>query len=108
MQSVADKRKDKRLPCLVPVDSKSGGPFDHTQTFDISKRGLGFISDHKIPLNKKIAIELDLYASGDPVVVVGRVKWARPINGTSKFKIGLYFESLLQGKRSQLSDYFNE
>ena len=104
---MSNNRKAKRYTCLVPVDGKKGTMFGQSLTFDISKGGLGLISHQKIPLNKKIAIELDLHASGDPVVVVGRVKWARPINGTSKYRIGLYFETLLQGSRTQLSQYFN-
>ena len=100
-----NRRKNKRVTCLVPVEGKKGGIFDHTQTVDISKTGMGFISDHKIPLNKKIAIELDLNTE-NPVLVIGKVKWVRPFNQSETFRVGLHFEDILNGSHSRLNQHF--
>ena len=55
-----NKRKNERLNCLVPIDAKADGKFDKTFTVDISKGGMGFISEKEIPVNEKIAIEIEI------------------------------------------------
>ena len=101
-----NQRKNERFHCLVPVEGKQGGLFDRTQTVNISKGGLGFISERKIPLHKQIAIELDLKEEGDPVLVLGKVRWVRSITQTSLYRIGLSFENFFQGSQLQLKQHF--
>ena len=100
-----NKRKTARVSCLVPVDGREGSPFDQARTIDISKTGIGFISQKKIPLNKKIAIELDL-SEEESVFVVGKVKWVHPIARTQTYRIGLSFTDIANGNQSRLSKYF--
>lgn len=102
-----NKRKTERVTCLVPVEGKEGGVFDLSKTIDISKTGIGFVSQKKIPLNKKIAIELDFNQDGDPVFVIGRVQWVHPIADTQSFRVGLRFTDLRSSSRSRLGQYFN-
>ena len=101
-----NKRKNQRLNCLVPVDSKRGSIFDEACTVDFSKGGMGFLSRHNIPINKKIAIELDLESEGEPVLVIGQVKWVRPIENSDQYRIGVYFDSIVQGSKARLNSYF--
>lgn len=108
MPKMENKRRDSRFGCHVPVDGKKGGLFDDTQTIDISKGGMGFVSTHDIPINQTIPIQLDLGDNEEPVVVVGRVQWSRPIKGTKQYRIGLIFESVIQGSKSRLKKYFSE
>ncbi|HLF19034.1 MAG TPA: PilZ domain-containing protein [Candidatus Omnitrophota bacterium] len=103
-----DKRKAQRVACLVPVEGKEGGPFDLTKTTDISKSGIGFVSDKKIPLNKEITIELDLDQKQEPVFVVGKVQWVHPIAQSQRYRIGLSFFDILHGAKSRLEKYFNK
>ena len=49
-----------RKECHVPVESKEGTAFDSSQTIDISTGGVGFVSRKKVPINTKMAIEIDL------------------------------------------------
>jgi len=97
-----------RKLCVVPVEGKEGGLFDHTRAVDFSRGGLGFISEHRIPVNKKIPIELDLSDEGEPVFVIGRVKWVHPIPDSSHFRVGVTFTDVLRGSKSRLDRYFKE
>ncbi len=101
-----DKRKNTRHGCLVPVEGKQGGPFEDTKTVDFSKNGLGFISHHKVPLNKEIAIQLDLSEEGAPALVVGRVRWINRIEHSENYRVGISFENILSGSKSCLDHYF--
>ena len=100
-----NKRRTARVSCLVPVDGQEGGTFDNLRTIDISKTGIGFVSQKKIPLNKKIAIELDLNEE-ESVFVIGRVKWVHPIARTQHYRIGLSFTDIKNGNKSRLNEYF--
>jgi hypothetical protein len=102
------KRKDARFDCLVPIDGKKGSLFDDSLTVDISKGGMGFVSTHEIPVDQKIPIQLDLGENEEPILVVGRVQWNRPIEGTGHYRIGVVFESVIQGSKSRLKKYFAE
>jgi len=104
----ANKRKTKRYDCLVPIESKKGTVFENSQTLDISKGGLGFVSESKIPLNKKIAVEVDLTPEGDPVLVIGAVKWVIPLPNSDSFRVGLSFGNVLSGSRTRLENYFRK
>ncbi len=104
----SNKRKSQRQTCLVPVDGKQGSPFDKTQTIDISKGGIGFISPTKISLNKEIAMEIELSPEGETVIVVGKVRWVHPIADSDKYRIGLSFEDVLSGSKSRLNQYFQK
>ena len=104
----SDQRRDKRNPCSVPVVGRQGGIFDASRTIDISKGGIGFISARKVPLNKEIAIQLDLDEDEDFVLVVGQVKWVRPMDGSGRYRIGLYFKSIPKESKSRLTKYFRE
>ena len=67
-----DHRRNKRQICVVPVEGKRDSVFDHTQVIDFSKGGIGFVSQHRIPLNKEMPIEIDLTAEGEPVFETAR------------------------------------
>ena len=101
-----NKRKNARYDCLVPVEGKEGGPFEDTKTVDFSKSGLGFISHRKIPLNKEIAIQLDLSQEGAPALVIGRVRWINRIEHSENYRVGISFENILSGSKSCLDHYF--
>ena len=103
---MADHRKNERKVCVVPVDGKKGSVFDHTQVIDFSKGGLGFVSEHRIPVNKEVPIEIEVTAEGDPIFVIGRVQWVRRIMNTKSYRIGVTFKDILQGSKSRLNDYF--
>jgi c-di-GMP-binding flagellar brake protein YcgR len=102
MDNSDDKRKSKRFNCLVPVDGKEGSSFAKTKTVDISRDGIGFLSDHSIPLHEKIAIELALNAESEPVLVIGEVKWVRKISDADQYRIGLTFSDIIDGNRDEL------
>ena len=103
-----NKRRSERVSCAVPVDSKKGGLFDQVQTIDFSRGGLGFVSHQRIPINKRVAIELDLFDELEPVVVVGRVRWVRTNGDSETYRIGLAFEDILSGAKSRIAEYFKK
>ena len=103
---MTNQRKSKRVACLVPVEGKAGGAFDHAATLDFSKEGVGFISEKKIPLHKKVTIALDLGLEEDPIFVRGKVQWVKPMAGSDKFRIGIFFSDFLNRSRSKLKQYF--
>ena len=106
MKALSEKRKNKRYQCHVPVDSKQGSSFDASQTIDISRDGIGFISPHVIPLNEKIAVEIALTPDSDPVLVLGMVKWVRKITDSDQYRIGMSFLEVLSGSPRRLGKYF--
>ena len=89
MANKRERRRNERQLCSVPVEGQRGSAFARVQTVDISRQGIGFLSKKKIPLNKKIAVELDLAAHADPVVVMGQVKWVSRIAQSSYYRIGM-------------------
>lgn len=92
MKRTKNKRESKRQLCLVPVDSKKGTTFANTQTIDISKGGIGIISRRKIPLDEKIAVEIDTQPDGEPILVMGKVVWVRKMSDDDRYRVGLKFQ----------------
>jgi Tfp pilus assembly protein PilZ len=105
---IDNKRKSKRLNCIVPVEGKEGSIFDQLKTVDFGKGGLGFISQYRIPINKEIAIEIDLKEEEAPVFVIGKVKWIYPLINSNNFRIGVSFENIYKGSKSRLNKYFRK
>lgn len=103
---MSDHRRSERKACAVPVDGKRGGVFDRTQVIDFSKEGLGFVSRHRIPVNKEVPIEIEITAEGKPVFVIGRVQWVRRIMDSKNYRVGVSFKDVLQGSKSRLREYF--
>ena len=99
-----NKRKNERFTCYVPVEGKTGTAFESSQTVDISKGGIGFISHKEIPLNKKIAIEIALAPEGESVLVIGQVAWIRQLSNL--YRIGMRFANVISGSQSRLDSYF--
>lgn len=109
MINKSERRRSERQTCLVPVEGKEGSPFASIQTIDISKRGIGFISKKKIPLDKKIAVELDLEGETDPALVMGQVKWVSRIPQSSYYRIGMLLtQDISTGSKTQLKDYLQK
>jgi len=100
------KRKSERRKCFVPVESKKGSSFEDTQTVDISKSGIGFVSSHSLSFKQKIPIELAFSPDSDPVLVMGEVKWIHPLSGSKKYRVGMTFTKILSGSKSRLDKYF--
>ena len=107
MENVANKRKSARFDCYVPVNGKEGAAFSSTKTVDISRDGIGFLSNHAIPLNEKVAIELALKPDTEPVLVIGEVKWVRKISDTDQYRIGLTFADVIDGSRDDIDSTLN-
>ncbi len=103
---MSNKRRDKRFGCLVPVEAQEGGVFGQTNTIDFSRGGLGFVCLKELPLNKQVAIELELPGENKSVIVQGKVRWVVGIEGTEKYRIGLSFENIFHGSKTMLNKYF--
>lgn len=99
-----NKRKAPRFDCLVPVEGKQSSVFSSTKTTDISRDGIGFLSNHPIPLNERVAIELALKPDAEPVLVIGQVKWVRKLSDSDQYRIGLTFADIIDGSKDFLND----
>lgn len=99
-------RKNRRFTCAVSVDSKEGSVFDQTKSVDFSKGGIGFISCHRIPVNKKIPMEIELSLEDKPVFVLGRVQWVRRLRNTKTYRIGITFLDIVNGSKLRFNQYF--
>ena len=104
----SNKRTESRHSCQVPVEGKEGSVFDDTQTIDISRHGIGFVSPHPHALNEKVAIEIQLKPNTEPVLVLGVVKWVRKISDSETWRIGLNFQEILSGSQTRLDKHFRE
>ena len=107
MENAANKRKCARFDCYVPVNGKEGAAFSSTKTVDISRDGIGFLSNHAIPLKERVAIELALKPDTEPVLVIGEVKWVRKISDTDQYRIGLTFADVIDGSRDDIDSTLN-
>ena len=105
MKSTKEKRKYNRYQCLVPVEGKEGSSFDSTQTIDISRDGIGFISHRAIPLNEKIVVEIALTPTSEPILVLGVIKWVRKLSDSDQYRVGMTFLEVLSGSQSRLNKY---
>ena len=105
--NAAEKRKNKRYHCTVPVDGKEGSTFDQTRTVDISRHGIGFIARSAIPLNEKIAVEIAVAPDVEPVLVMGVVKWVRKISDCDQYGIGMTFSEVISGSAARLTKYLS-
>ncbi len=103
--SSKEQRKAKRYNCAVPIDGKQGSAFDHVRTVDISRNGIGFVSDTAVPINQKIAVEIALSPDGEPVVVMGVVKWVRKLSDSDQYRIGMTFSQVLSGSQTRLNQH---
>jgi len=92
MKRGANKRGNKRQSCLVPVEGKKGTSFASAQTVDISKGGIGLISKRKIPLDQKIALQIETAPDAEPILVLGKVVWVRKLNDEDRYRVGLKFQ----------------
>ncbi len=108
MKAVTNKRSEPRHNCFVPVESKIESSFADTQTIDISRHGIGFISSHPHNINEKIAIEIQLKPNTDPVLVIGTVKWVRRISDAEQYRVGLNYDEVIAGSPRRLDRYFEE
>jgi hypothetical protein len=108
MKTDSNKRSEPRKGCFVPVEGKEGSAFDATQTVDISRHGIGFVSPHPHEINEKVAIEIQLKPDTEPVLVLGVVKWVRKISDSDQYRIGLNFEEFLSGSQTRLNKHFRE
>ena len=107
MPAATNKRSEQRVNCFVPVESKTESSFDNTQTVDISRHGIGFISSHPHNINEKIAIEIQLHPNTDPVLVIGIVKWVRKISDAAdQYRVGLNYDEVISGSPRRLDRYF--
>lgn len=103
-----EKRRADRFGCYVPVECKKGVAFDQSQTIDISKGGIGFITEERIPVNTKMAVEIALSPEEDPLLTWGQVKWVRPVPHSSHYRVGMKFEDISAVWQSRLNKYFRK
>ena len=69
---------------------------------------MGFLSPASLPLNKRVALEIELNSAGESVLVFGKVKWVRQLTGSELFRYGVKFSRLPMGTRSRISQYFSK
>jgi len=104
-----NQRKFNRKRCMVQVEGEESGVFGDLCALDISRGGMGFISHKAIPLHKKIPVEVEAGIGHEPIVMLGEVKWVRPLKQQGQYRIGMKFVKVLSsGSRSRLTCYFGE
>ncbi len=101
MKRTKNKRESQRKICLVPVEGKRGTTFAETQTVDISKGGMGLISNRAIPLDEKIAVEIATSPDADPILMLGKVVWIRKLEDKDRYRVGLKFQKAFSSRARQ-------
>ena len=102
-----NQRSEARYNCFVPVEGKNGSEFDRTQTVDISRHGIGFLSPQTVGINQKIALEIVLRPNTEPVMVIGVVKWVRKLADSEQYRVGMVFSDVISGSPTRLDKYFS-
>ncbi len=100
-----EKRNSPRYNCRVPVLCRKGTLFDNSQTIDISKSGVGFISSKFIPLDTNLVMEIALAPKSEPLLAVGHVKWVQKLGVQERYRVGMAFTDISQDSRTRLSEY---
>ena len=108
MSEFVNKRKSRRTNCFVPIDGKKGGIFDQSQTVDLSKRGIGLISNYKLAIGQEIPIELDFNGDINSVLVLGRVIWSIQDSQIKAYRAGINFVDVLRGSKGKLKQFFKK
>jgi hypothetical protein len=102
-----DTRRELRRPVDVKATVSMNGQRLTARTRDISRSGICLISDHEIPKDTELKIDLVLSLSADttsePLVVTGRAIWCTPLFG--KFQVGAIFVRV-DGERRRFLDLF--
>ncbi len=106
MKKGLNKRKDARYGCPAPVEGKKGTVFEDCRAVDISKGGTGIISKSPIPVNTKMAVEIDLTPRGEPILAMGQVKWVRQMGNEASYRIGISFKDIKKSYQSRISKFF--
>ncbi len=99
-----NKRIDSRFDCCVPLMDEKKEALLSSQTIDISKSGVGFVSARFIPMNTKMTVELSLQRDSMPFLVQGKVKWVEKMPNSSNFRIGMSFPDIPQEAQAQIED----
>ncbi|MDI6801473.1 MAG: PilZ domain-containing protein [Thermodesulfovibrionales bacterium] len=72
---------------------------------DISRGGLCFLTDCRIPFATKVVLEVSVVPDDDPLTLKGRVSWvSRSLNRSYKYTIGIEFNVYGNGKRFNSMD----
>ncbi|MDP8266985.1 MAG: PilZ domain-containing protein [Candidatus Aceula meridiana] len=103
-----EKRIAARYDCQVPLLDEKKETLGQSQTIDISKSGVGFVSARFIPINTKMMIEISLARDGEPVLIQGKVKWVEKAVKASTYRIGMTFPDISETAQSRIESYFHE
>jgi PAS domain S-box-containing protein len=103
-------RRFKRVNCRAEIElTFSKDETELSQTVDISKGGLCFMSRHQLETDSSVRIRLKLPRSKKRLEIKGRVAWNKDIEKESepedpfRYKIGLEFIGIRDKERAQLS-----
>ncbi|MDD3374278.1 MAG: PilZ domain-containing protein [Candidatus Omnitrophica bacterium] len=103
-----NKRLNARYECRVPLLDEKREVLSSSQTTDISKSGVGFVSACFIPANTNMMVELSLTRDGSPVLVQGRVKWVERMKNSSNFRVGMVFPDISPQAESRIENCFKD
>lgn len=107
MKAQKNQRRGARYHCRVPVESKRGNAFFASQTIDVSRRGVGIISEKPVPINSRMAIEIILSPDSDEsILAVGKVKWIHKIPNSKNYRVGMILEHSEESQQKKLEDCF--
>ncbi|MDP8212880.1 MAG: PilZ domain-containing protein [Candidatus Zapsychrus exili] len=102
-----NKRKHERLSCVVPIEARADSFFRNVKTTDLSKGGVGLVSEFEVSIGQEIAIEIQLGKSSDSVLAIGKVQWVELNSNQLNYRIGMHFKEVLQGSKSRLNKFFS-
>ena len=105
MKKNIEYRANKRRRCLVPAESPADA-CERIRTVDISRKGIGLISNHPMDVGEDVAVKVELSASGSAVVVWGKVRWVERIPESGNYRLGIRFnDQVMSGSPEQFDKY---
>ena len=113
-----DKRQWLRINRKIEVhvailDSKPSADtffLDQVWTKDISVNGVGLITSYVCAAGSRMTLKFQLPNKVEPVNIVGRVMWSRPVSSgsTKEYRTGISFESIHPADRAAILDFVHD
>lgn len=114
-----ERRRYRRVACEVhasysAISEKKKGAIEKSITMNVSPSGVMFPVSHHIAPHTLVDIKLFLpprsffHTSAVTAKAIGEVRWAKRVNGSSRYNLGVQFTNIKDEDRERIAVYIYE